>query len=399
MNRHAIGIVVELGLVAIIGICLTLACGGCGPKYDESESLVEIKNWPVKFMEWGHSGNRLFAYSHSEAEGGENIHVWHWQDGNLHKITKPLPGNFFGNLTIAKGYYCGESVWASRGIWGFHQFDMATDKIVASWKPPWGHGYKLTGASQNGQYVVVLTDQDISTMPEDYDRYKEDYYKLGVLEVKTRKLKWVWSHRKGVDGSINNITITNDGRYVVIGGWRSGFAMIDTKQSKLMWEEEPISLSYDHTEFSPKGDVFYAAGFEGLIQEVSVQTGKLLRTFETNKSTSGFLSPGVRPRIADLTVSPDGKWLAVGTGYPGDVYVWNLKSGEKQFFHQTNGRLWVLAFSPDSTRLAAVGGGSIVIRKIAGNTEGLDKEDKTKDQKKDNEQAGNPATTDSSKKP
>ena len=67
-------------------------------------------------------------------------------------------------------------------------------------------------------------------------------------------------------------------------------------------------------------------------------------------------------RVSALAVSPDGKRLAAGTGPEGDVYVWNLEREDKaQLLKHGGGTIAIVAFSPDSTKLASVGWGILKV--------------------------------------
>ena len=62
--------------------------------------------------------------------------------------------------------------------------------------------------------------------------------------------------------------------------------------------------------------------------------------------------------------SPDGRWLAAGSGrMDPSVWVWNAQTGQREVhIEMQNGSVFALAWSPDSQRLvAATADGSVVI--------------------------------------
>src|SRR5262249_32879491 len=61
--------------------------------------------------------------------------------------------------------------------------------------------------------------------------------------------------------------------------------------------------------------------------------------------------PDFRGSVAALCFSPDGSRLAAGTE-DGEVGVWDMQTLQRLFREKTGDRVWSLAFSPDSKRLA-----------------------------------------------
>ena len=65
-------------------------------------------------------------------------------------------------------------------------------------------------------------------------------------------------------------------------------------------------------------------------------------------------------------MSPDGQWLAAGTGPEGHVYLWNTVSADSKPRLLPHGgtTILIVSFSPDSRHLASVAGGKIKVWKL-----------------------------------
>jgi RNA polymerase sigma factor (sigma-70 family) len=106
--------------------------------------------------------------------------------------------------------------------------------------------------------------------------------------------------------------------------------------------------------FAPDGKTLYTAAWWGPVRAWDVSTQKERPPFDN-----------VRHFTRSLVVSPDGRWLAaadhpqVAGGPRREVTVWDLATGREPHRllpQSTWGYTWALAFSPDNTSLAAVGG-------------------------------------------
>jgi WD40 repeat protein/serine/threonine protein kinase len=118
------------------------------------------------------------------------------------------------------------------------------------------------------------------------------------------------------------------------------------------WEEkpgeEPLTLRVHPADvwavaFHPDGQRLATAVDDKGVDLWDSQTGKLLFTFPDSQ------------RCWSIALSPDGQRLAGGAGQPGEVKVWDVRTGQKLHSLPLKSKnvAWRVAFSPDSKHLVA----------------------------------------------
>ena len=74
--------------------------------------------------------------------------------------------------------------------------------------------------------------------------------------------------------------------------------------------------------------------------------------------------------ISKVAASPDGRFVAAGTGPMGLVYLWSAQSGKRlKVFGHGGSTILILSFSPDSKALASVASGMIKVWRLPENAE------------------------------
>jgi WD40 repeat protein len=139
-----------------------------------------------------------------------------------------------------------------------------------------------------------------------------------------------------------------DGQILGVGG---RFVDLLTGESR---RTLPVSEDLYGTAFSPDGKLFATAtGLGGSARVWDRGTGACLNTFTSGRGWSSCVA-----------FSPDGKWLAAGSGGMnrssspvGSLNVWDLRTSQRVFsFDDMAKSVWGVAFSPDGKRLAAATG-------------------------------------------
>lgn len=179
--------------------------------------------------------------------------------------------------------------------------------------------------------------------------------RLGIGEV------LVWEAHTGkvvhtlhAPGSlVESLAISPDGRWLASADRGSSFGSIPAKL--IIWDlntDQPIVTveeSIESVAFGPNGKVLATADEHGTVK---------LREARTAQEIAIFGGAG-----KSVAFSPDGKWLASGgENGEGDIKIWDLATGQTALtLAGRNRKVYGLAFSPDSARLASASGSAVIL--------------------------------------
>jgi WD40 repeat protein len=307
------------------------------------------------FQEWGQSLGGFYGISTDE-----NYLEWKWNGATVQRETPvvlpdclkflPLPNERY--LAIARPD-------TDKAAWPLVLAHLTTKDAIKKWEPPNSWGYDQTGGSRGGKYVVVTLTEESTKPPLDYD-WKNPRLRVGLMDIASADLRWVFEHRGEIHGGISKkVTASEDGKYIAITGWNHGVALIDTSKKSIKWTKLPSgAVSFSYAVFSSNGELLYAADSGGgCVYAFDTRTGTILRQWYatvTGRSIYGH-------RISCLALSPDDAWIAAGTGPEGQVFLFSTASSEGKpilFPHGMSTTL-IVSFSPDSKHLASVAYGKI----------------------------------------
>ena len=154
---------------------------------------------------------------------------------------------------------------------------------------------------------------------------------------------------KRVEGKVNAIAISPDGKRLAVAGGTPGLNGVATLFD-LATGDKIHAFSEGHRDalygvaFSPDGKQLATAGYDKLIQLWNTETGKRLRALK-----------GHNDAVYRIAFSPDGRILA-SAGGDSSVKLWNTASGQRlDTFGQPTGEQFLTAFTPDSRFLIAGG--------------------------------------------
>ncbi len=293
-------------------------------------------------------------------------HVWQWRDGTLEKMhAVEVPDDVYSVTVVSGIRYLGRAYKHQYASAHLVLASLATGAVVKEWAPPTaGEFLPLDhfGRSSNGDLAAVVFEEDVGGQAPGGDYLLNKRYRVGLIHLSTSKLHWVGRLSGHGGAAIRRIAVSDDGRYIAVGGWKNGVALVDAQARKVLWAARPpTEVSTGYVRFSSDGLTLYTAGSEGCVYTIETKTGKILSRWwasETGQSIYGH-------RTSCLAMSPDGAWMAVGTGPEGKVFLFNSKKPTKATVLNHGLRtILVVSFSPDSKYLASVAGGRIKIWEV-----------------------------------
>ncbi len=291
------------------------------------------------------------------------MEAWQWREGGLEKeVSFEIAPDVRCRAWIGNGR-CLASVKDRVGLSTLRVTDGQTQALLASWPRPGGWYLSYIGSSRSGKYVALAMEEE-STQPLDDFAFDKPRLRIGILDNEQLQLNWGATIRADTraEWNVRTVVPSDDGAYVAVAGWKNGMAMVDMKAGELLWQKRPpTEVSSTYAAFGPTNNVVYAGGGEGCVYEMAVADGSVIKRWfasTTGKSEYGH-------RISALAVSPDGNYLAAGTGPAGLVFLISTKTGKTvATLNHGNSTVALVQFSPDSKRLATFAPGSLKVWKI-----------------------------------
>ncbi|MGD9127005.1 MAG: WD40 repeat domain-containing protein [Planctomycetia bacterium] len=334
----------------LLGI-VVLFCVSCGVESITPDTPAETKPWVSKgegFKEWGPAANGIWATSSKP----QTFEVWQWDQNTMvkqHEIA--LEWSVIYAAWLADDKYI--AAMEINEKWPFILTDAKTGKQLQRWDNPPGWTYSLTGTSSNGKYLAML-----AKTWRNYS-YDGERIRLDLIDVNTLKLtETATLYDKYTEGYLGRPIVTDDGKYIGVPGWVNGAAVIDVEKRKALWSKVPPNAnSLEIGAFSPDGKCMYVGGGCGHMVEMDTLTGKVLCHWlatDSKKSENGH-------HVTCIAVSPDGQYVASGTGPVGEIYIWSKHTKKIRKIVAGGGTTCVVSFSPDSQNLATFSPGAIKI--------------------------------------
>jgi WD40 repeat protein len=179
--------------------------------------------------------------------------------------------------------------------------------------------------------------------------------------------------------NVKSYAASPDGRYLAVGGDDNVVKIWDlsTQQEVFtMTEHGPGIVGAVHSgilglDFSPDGTLLATGGADGYVMVWNVGTGGKVYEWRADPRKSYFWEGDeeLANGVTNLQFSPDGRFLAASTDEAEEakgnfwalIKIWDMASGEEvTVIEDIPRRIWGLAFSPDSNRIAGTGGSGII---------------------------------------
>lgn len=355
---------VAIAIGALIMATMMSACDGDSSKPTSGVQTpatysVEWTGRTGALVSWGGTDSGFYAVvSKGDGEPLE-ISMWRWEGSSVTNVRNANVNAKEVLCATGNGTVC--AVSKKDDPCALEIIDVSEDAPKASWPVPEGWWAPCAGISSNTEYIGILMVDFPGTAGEKQVLHQ---YRVSVLDVRTRTLTSKAEVSAEVEGfPPATVVVSDNGRYAAVIGWDNGIGMFDMQTSSMLWSGRPKEeVRTRAAAFSSHLDRIYTAGTEGAVYEIDVKTGKVLDKWWA--SPTGTSEYGHRANC--LAISDDGKWLAVGTGPEGRVYMRNLKNpgSDAKLVPHGEGTIYALSFSPDGSHLATVGGGYLKTWKI-----------------------------------
>lgn len=150
---------------------------------------------------------------------------------------------------------------------------------------------------------------------------------------------------QGHTAPVSSIDFSSDGHLLVSGGWDKTLRLWDMDAGTQRTLLEGHNGQVESVAFSPDDTMIVSGGFDSTLRLWDVESGETVATL-----------PGHENTITSVAYSPDGRFIASGSRINNNmVILWDATTQEQLAVLQglTNFEIESLAFSPDSTLLAA----------------------------------------------
>ncbi len=349
--------------LSLVGTVLLLGfCGGCGSASTNTSPAARSVPWVGRgggFAEWGCGGDFVYAQSLEPPA----LEVMQWRNGTLEKCGElAFEQRMHPVCTATARMVCcrlGQPVGAPAVLEMSNLPDGSTCEHVPC---PGGWRCPVMSPSRNGVYVAMASRERISRPPPEHDPKKERM-NVGLIGPGIDSVCWkVILSGTGAETDIRSAVPSDDGTFVAVAAWEGGVAMVDMQAGQELWSIKPGSNAVQYVAFSPDSKIVYAGGTEGVVYGMDIATGKVLSKWYA--TSSGREEYG--ERISCLAVSPDGRWVAAGTGPSGLVYVGSTATNKLvRVLNHGGGTIALVHFSPDSQALASFVPGALKVWKVS----------------------------------
>ena len=357
LNRNGGCGVYQTYLLPLLAMALFVGCSAAcrSSGAPAATSPAREMDWAGPELEWGQTSDGFFGLSSKRV-----LETWRWSGDTVTKgITNRLPEHVLHTVVLPGDRYLA-NIGQEGGPYPLVIASVNTNGVLKSWPPPAGWYYSHTGSSVNGKFAAALLEESVANPPPDYDDAKPRT-RVGLVTIETRELVWVAELTGDRSGTIGQVAVSDDGKCIALGGWNHGVAFVETTiQQVHLVGHPPGAGSLASAAFSSNGEILYAADEGGGgVYALETKTGNVLRRWVATTTGEDIYGH----RISCLALSPDGAWIAAGTGPEGQVFLFNTASSEVKpvLFDHGLSTILIVSFAPDSKYLASVAKGKVKV--------------------------------------
>ena len=297
---------------------ITLGCKArAAPEEVTPEQEISWGGSRGGFVVWGDSEDAFYGVSVKPL----TLDVYRWQGRSVDRKTRleldTLPLSL---ALLPSSQFVVYDHQSERHESWFRVHDLLSGKTLSTWLADKEWSHTISCGSQQGGRVVVWASPEVIN-PDFLSPAAK--IKIGLFNSETHSIDWLVNLTGKIGSeSVRAVVASNNRRFIAVAGWQYEVTMIDVVNKKVSWHVRPTSeTSVTCAAFSADGKRLYAGGVEGCVFGIDVLTAKIVSQWFA--TTSGQEEYG--HRISTISVSPDGKSVAAGTGPEGQVFVFQTE--------------------------------------------------------------------------
>lgn len=366
--RQVVFVFLSLFLFGYYG---TIACA--------SEELPDRTiDWPGAgggWRLWGANGESLFGISSDPAV----LEVWQWVSSVMTRRSKvPVDQGTLSFAIFSQNTGIANVLDRRDGSTYLCVSDLTSGTVRQRVPQPHDFFIQLGRSGSRGKQLAVWGERESAL--HDVPRVVH----FGLLASERYDAEWITTLNvdagQSAQAMVHAVVVSDNGAYIAVAGWHNGVAAIDVARKRCLWiaswknassasapgrenPEKAVPLDEVDTQdvaFSPDGKLIYAGGTTGCVYGITTDSGKVVSRWwasPTGRSEYGH-------RISCISVSPNGQFLAAGTGPSGLVFLFSTTDGKRRVIDHGGSTVLMTVFSPDSKHFASYAGGSIKIWKV-----------------------------------
>lgn len=309
---------VVVPLVFLLGLGVSVL--GCQEAVPEVEKVIETQDRVSYLRRLGDHelGVVMDGY-------GDGCSIWDVRDQPRRVREYQEEAPIFRALFPISATLLARTMSQGRGQPRLLQFvDISEGQVLQSHTVPAGEGVRAIAADTRGE-AVAWVEQQV---------YDAKTFRLKVVDVKTGTVTCDVRAPLLAPGyqEVECLAFSPDGETVAFGSstGKPGVGLVDLKAQEVLWHQVPQPRGgVWRIAFHPDSESFYTSDSRGQLSRYATRSGELLWRATVEVPGRSPWGAQAMERLLALDVSPDGKYVAVGTDYSQTILMWDIASGER----------------------------------------------------------------------